>query len=100
LNKGTAVMRLAEKHILKSAIYLGDDATDIDAFVALRQWRIAGSGNSLSVAVLSPESKEMLVQNADAHAKGVEDVEGFLARLADLAARQAWKDPQAGGKAT
>ena len=35
-NKGTAILELIQRYALRGGIYLGDDATDIDAFRAIR----------------------------------------------------------------
>ena len=37
LTKGTAVRRIAEEHPDRVPVYLGDDVTDEDAFVALQE---------------------------------------------------------------
>jgi len=88
INKGQALARLVRKHGLKSVIYLGDDSTDVDAFVLLRRLRTAAKIDGLAIAVLSPETLEKVVDNADATLQGVSEVGRFL-RWLEQATRQA-----------
>ncbi|MBI2865389.1 MAG: trehalose-phosphatase [Chloroflexi bacterium] len=95
IDKGTAVMRLIGDYGIGSAVYLGDDMTDVDAFAALRRWRKVGAGKSLSIAVVSAESPELLFKETDAFANGVADVERFLTWLVrrwPKADGPSWKD--------
>ena len=39
VNKGSAVKSIIEERHLKSAVFLGDDVTDADAFKVLREVR-------------------------------------------------------------
>lgn len=78
LHKGRALARLVRKHGLRSVIYLGDDVTDVDAFVVLRKLRMAGGVDGLAVAVLGPETPRKVLDNADATLQGVSEVERFL----------------------
>jgi trehalose-phosphatase len=59
-NKGTAVRQLLEKHGLTRALAAGDDVTDLDSFAALDGLELA-----LRVAVVDPESPEVLRDSAD-----------------------------------
>ena len=81
LDKGTAVERLAQAYGLHSALYLGDDTTDIDAFLALRRLREAGSFTGLAVAVLHEEAPPNLAAEADLTLPSIEAVPAFLAWL-------------------
>ncbi len=65
INKGTAVRRLFEDRQLRAAVYIGDDRTDIDAFRALEALRSSANAYTVSVAVVSDESPEDLIQWAD-----------------------------------
>ena len=82
VNKGTAITELVKAHGLAGVIYLGDDVTDVDAFVAIRTLRARGLTTSLSVAVLSPESHPSVAQMADLSIQGVDACIGLLGALA------------------
>lgn len=81
VDKGSAVMKLVVDYGLRSALYVGDDDTDLDAFRALRAWQHQGAGVALSVAVMNPESGERLAEEADAYVYGVGEVARFLGWL-------------------
>jgi trehalose 6-phosphate phosphatase len=80
-HKGTAVRALLGSHGLRGAVYLVDDTTDIDAFVALRQWAADGQGRSLAVAVAAAETPSALLEQADITLLGVTEVEALLSSL-------------------
>ena len=68
--------------LLKSAVYVGDDTTDIDAFRALRALRDTG-GLELAVcaAVNSEETPPELIEQADLTIDGQSGVRGLLEAL-------------------
>jgi trehalose 6-phosphate phosphatase len=72
VDKGTALFNLLAQYDIGSAVYAGDDVTDLDAFVGLRRWQEQEGGRSLAVAVLSPEMPPDLGQAADVVVEGVE----------------------------
>jgi trehalose 6-phosphate phosphatase len=76
--KGTAVRRLVRSHHLHAAVYLGDDATDLDAFRQLRAIRNSGQFDCMLIAVSSPEAPTDLLEEADCTLEGVEEVIAFL----------------------
>jgi trehalose 6-phosphate phosphatase len=78
VNKGTAVLDLVHRYGLKGAIYLGDDVTDVDAFVALRRSSKGSSFRGLSIAVIAPEASPQVAAQADLTLEGVADVGRFL----------------------
>jgi trehalose-phosphatase len=59
-NKGTAVRHLLEEHGLTRALVAGDDTTDLDAFLAVEELT-----HRVRVAVLAPESPELLAEHAE-----------------------------------
>jgi trehalose 6-phosphate phosphatase len=81
LDKGTAVEGLVRERGLRSALYMGDDVTDIDAFRALRRLRAEGVCAGLSVAVLHEEAVPALAAEADFTLPSIEAVPAFLAWL-------------------
>ena len=80
VNKGTAVCSLIEEHGLSGAIYLGDDLTDVDVFVAFRQEGLPFKG--LTIGVIGEETVPRVARQADFTVNGVDDVERFLRRVA------------------
>lgn len=79
VDKGTAVRSLIEEHHLKGAIYLGDDMTDVEVFVALHQRGLSFKG--LAIGVVSGEALPQVASQADFTLSGVGDVERFLKQL-------------------
>lgn len=84
LTKGSGVTSLLAEHPeLRSALYIGDDRTDIDAFDALRAMHNAGVlQHVLCVGVRSTETPQELIDKADALVDGPEGVRAVLERLA------------------
>ena len=83
LDKGTAVEGLVRERGLRSALYMGDDVTDIDAFRALRHLRETDVCAGWSVAVLQEEAPPTLADEADFTLPSIEAVPAFLAWLID-----------------
>jgi trehalose 6-phosphate phosphatase len=82
LHKGSVVTSLVEEHDLKSAAFLGDDRSDIDAMTALRALRPGLS--SLAIGVGGYEAPAELARASDVMLAGPSEVTVFLARLAAL----------------
>jgi trehalose 6-phosphate phosphatase len=80
VNKGTAVLSLIKERQLRGALYLGDDLTDVDVFVAFHQEGLPFKG--LAVAVIEEETASQVVKEADYTLNGVREVELFLKRIA------------------
>jgi trehalose 6-phosphate phosphatase len=80
VNKGTAVLSLMEERRLKGALYLGDDLTDVDVFVAFHREGLPFKG--LAVAVIEDETASQVIKEADYTLNGVREVERFLKRAA------------------
>ena len=82
-DKGRAVQRLVELATPRSALFGGDDSTDLDAFDALD--RLVDEGRldaAVRVGVRSDEGPPAIVERADLVVDGVD---GFAAVLAVLA---------------
>lgn len=80
VDKGTAMRQLAERYHLRGVLYLGDDATDRDAFQAVRELEgqdISGA----SVAVEGAETPPALLEAADYSLPGIGGVEWLLGEL-------------------
>jgi trehalose 6-phosphate phosphatase len=82
INKGTALVDLIDDNSLKSIVFLGDDVTDVDAFRVVRKATINGIAQGLSIAVDSPETRSVVVDEADEKVVGVDGAVKLLSKLA------------------
>jgi trehalose 6-phosphate phosphatase len=83
-NKGVVVERIVTRSGALRALYVGDDATDADAFAALRELNDDGTlVEAVCIAVLSDETPLRLRELADLELPGQEHVSGVLRALAD-----------------
>ncbi len=83
VDKGAGIRSLVEGRALHSALYGGDDVTDLDAFDALDSLLEAGQLDAaVRVGVRSDEGPEAIVKRADLVVDGVA---GFTAVLSALA---------------
>ncbi|HOA23138.1 MAG TPA: trehalose-phosphatase [Aggregatilineales bacterium] len=87
VNKGTAVRAMVRNYKLDAALFLGDDMTDVDAFVALRELREQNLCRAYGVGVLSVATPEPVLDNSDFVVDGVVGVETLFGWL--LNARKA-----------
>jgi trehalose 6-phosphate phosphatase len=82
VDKGQAVRELVERRGVRSALFGGDDATDLDAFAALDALVADGTlEHAVKIGVRSEEGPAAIVEQAD-HA--VDGTEGFVAVLETL----------------
>ncbi|MDY6893067.1 MAG: trehalose-phosphatase [Chloroflexota bacterium] len=79
VHKGTAVCSLAEERGLKGAIYLGDDQTDVDVFIAFHRRGLPFRG--VAIGVTGEETPPEIALHADFTVSGVGDVECFLRQI-------------------
>ncbi|MBG7609598.1 MAG: trehalose-phosphatase [Anaerolineae bacterium] len=77
-NKGIAFEKLVHELKLDSAIYIGDDTTDIAALTMARQLRQENICYAIGIGVMSDNHPEELPQEADLLASGVSDVENLF----------------------
>ncbi len=77
-DKGTAVRALLAESAARSALYAGDDTTDLDGFQGIAE---AGLEHFVRVAVLSDEAPAGLVSAADFVVAGPKELRVLLARL-------------------
>jgi trehalose 6-phosphate phosphatase len=83
IDKGAGVTALLENADVDVAMYVGDDATDLDAFRALET--LAGSGRlqrAIRVGVSSEDGPEAIQSEADVVVEGTEGVQELLTILA------------------
>ncbi|HLM26596.1 MAG TPA: trehalose-phosphatase [Thermoleophilaceae bacterium] len=82
VDKGQAVRTLCERARPAAALYAGDDATDLDAFAALRRMRDEGLLETvICVGVRSDEGPTAIVDSADLAVDGVAGVVSVLEAL-------------------
>lgn len=80
-SKGNAVLELVRRYQLRGAIYMGDDLTDVDVFVALRRGHTEQPFRGLSIGVMAEEATPLVAREADFTVSGVSEVERFLTWL-------------------
>ena len=84
IDKGRAVRRLVSEYGVRTALFGGDDTTDVDAFRALEELVADGQLDSaVRVGVLSDETPEGIVERADLTVDGVGGFARVLAALAE-----------------
>jgi trehalose 6-phosphate phosphatase len=83
INKGTALIDLIDDNSIKGIVFLGDDVTDVDAFRVVREANINGIVQGLSIAVDSPETRSVVVDEADEIVVGVDGAVKLLSKLAE-----------------
>jgi trehalose 6-phosphate phosphatase len=83
VNKGSAVRSLIEERHLKSAVFLGDDVTDADAFKVLRELRADEDIRTCSVGVLTLDTAPSVIEYADYLLDGVDEVVAMLLGLSE-----------------
>lgn len=64
VNKGTAIDALIDQHRLQSAVYIGDDVTDVDGFRALREQGTRGV-HTLAIGVVTPDAHPDVLEHSD-----------------------------------
>jgi trehalose 6-phosphate phosphatase len=81
-DKGTGVRALLDGRDLTAALYVGDDATDLDAFRALEELVREGRlGAAVRIGVISEEGPQEIGEQADATVDGPDGVRGLLGAL-------------------
>jgi trehalose 6-phosphate phosphatase len=84
IDKGEGVRRLLDEsgRDISAALYVGDDATDLDAFQALAEMADAGRlEHAVRVGVASDESPSQITSQADVTVDGPEGVRELLSLL-------------------
>jgi len=78
VNKGMATLDLIRGYNLQGCIYLGNDTTDIDAFRAIHAASRDSNFQGFAIGIITQETPEKLMTEADFTLNGVNDVERFL----------------------
>lgn len=82
IDKGAGVTAFLDGEKLSAVLYVGDDATDVDAFRALAQLVEEGQiAQAIRVGVLSEEGPSEIAEEADVTVEGTEGVRRLLAML-------------------
>lgn len=83
VSKGTAMHQLQREFDLASMVFLGDDLTDVDGFLALKELREAGTTRTLALGVLGHDSHPRVAETADVAVTEVTGVADYLEQLAE-----------------
>ena len=78
IDKGTAFEELVKEYELEGAFYLGDDTTDVAAFLAARRLRESGGCLAYGLGVESQGTPQIVLTEADCLVQEVAGVESFL----------------------
>lgn len=78
IDKGTAFEELIKTYQLEAVFYLGDDTTDVAAFITARQLRERGQCLSYGLGVASQGTPQAVLTRADYLIQEVAGVESFL----------------------
>ena len=82
MDKGIGIRRLLREEDVDAALYAGDDATDLDAFAALREMAEQGRLDTVVlVGIASDEAPPEVVERADIVLDGPSEVRALLEAL-------------------
>jgi trehalose 6-phosphate phosphatase len=73
VTKGTALNEIIESNGLASAVFIGDDVTDVDGFRALHELRSVGK-HTLAVGVVAADVHPDVAAYSDVHVTSVSDI--------------------------
>ena len=88
VTKGTAIEELVGKNNLESAVYIGDDITDIDGFRALHELRAEGK-HVLAVGVITADAHPDIAANSDVMVSSVDEIVEVLTQVGQMLGEQA-----------
>ena len=77
-DKGFIVEKIVEKYDLNRVIYIGDDVTDFDAFIKLKELEKTGKIRMASIVVLSKEIPDYVKSSSLFHVRSVDEVQRFF----------------------
>jgi trehalose 6-phosphate phosphatase len=82
IDKGAGIVSLLRDTDLTAAVYVGDDATDLDAFRGLGELVEMGRlGSAVRIGVRSDEGPSQLIEEADGMVEGTDGVRELLKAL-------------------
>ena len=82
-DKGTILQKFISDNKIKKIIYLGDDITDADAFIKLKELKNKGEVESFTIMVISKETPDYVKESADFYVKSVDEVHNFFKWLSE-----------------
>lgn len=83
VTKGTALTELVRKNNLESAIFIGDDVTDIDGFRALHELRTEGK-HTLAIGVVTADAHPDIAAHSDLIVSSVDEIVGVLTQVGNM----------------
>lgn len=83
VTKGTALSEIIDKYELESAIFIGDDVTDVDGFRALNELRNAGK-HTLSIGVVTIDAHPDVAAYADIVVGSVHEIVEVLSEVGEM----------------
>lgn len=83
VTKGTALSEIIERHDLESAVFIGDDVTDVDGFRALHELRSQGK-QTLSVGVVTADAHPDIAAYSDVMVNSVTEIVDVLTKVGKL----------------
>lgn len=84
VTKGTALEQLIRTRGLRSAMFVGDDVTDVDGFRALHRLRDEEGISTVAVAIRSDDVHPEVIAESDVVLDSVEESVALLNRVAEL----------------
>lgn len=78
VNKGTAIEALVARYALDSAVFFGDDITDVDGFLALQRIAKSSATAVCSIGVLTADTAKSVIDSSDILLDGVQGVAATL----------------------
>ncbi len=89
VSKGTALEQIIGSRGLASAIFFGDDVTDVDGFRSLHRHRDEQGLRSVAIAIRSEDVHPEVIAEADVVLESVADTVAVLNRIVDLLSERA-----------
>lgn len=83
VTKGTALHEIIDLHNLASAVFIGDDVTDVDGFRALHEQRSAGK-QTLAVGVVTADAHPDIAAHSDVIVNSVNEIVDVLTRVGHM----------------
>lgn len=80
VTKGTALAEIIEANNLASAVFIGDDVTDVDGFRTLRELRSQGK-HTLAVGVVTADAHPDIAAHSDVLVSSVDEIVSVLTQV-------------------
>ena len=83
VTKGSALKEIIESNALASAVFIGDDVTDVDGFRALHELRDQGK-RTLAVGVVTVDAHPDIAAHSDVIVNSVHEIVEVLTQVGDM----------------